>query len=301
MAKLTTDDLTQLATNEASAVSTINDNFAATETAMENTLSRDGTTPNTMATNIDMDGTYTFINVRDAVASDEPVTLGQTISLGVLYTGPSISSETVEVVASASDLNFGSGITVADDGDSTATITVVDQSDGRLIQSYTLTGDDQTLAFFSGSDTPDDYAEIEVIILNLTTDGVSTDTVSFQVRESGGSFLAGTNYRWHMFHRNDSGTNTSANSTGDSSMRFSPAELGSGSDSCYHTISLSSPGSARRKTVFFDGTTEQGSTSYRISGGGSITTTNEIDAIRLRADTDAITGGTVLIYGKRSS
>lgn len=55
MAKLTTSDLTTL-TNETSAVATINANNALIETAMENTLSRDGTTPNTMSADIDLNG-----------------------------------------------------------------------------------------------------------------------------------------------------------------------------------------------------------------------------------------------------
>ena len=53
MAKLTTTDLTSLA-NETSAVTQINANNALIETAMENTLSRDGTTPNTMSADIDL-------------------------------------------------------------------------------------------------------------------------------------------------------------------------------------------------------------------------------------------------------
>jgi hypothetical protein len=55
MAKLTTSDLTSL-TNETSAVNTINNNNALIETALENTLSRDGTTPNTMSADLDMNG-----------------------------------------------------------------------------------------------------------------------------------------------------------------------------------------------------------------------------------------------------
>lgn len=53
MAKLTLSDLTSL-TNQASAIATINANNALLETAMENTLSRDGTTPNTMTADIDL-------------------------------------------------------------------------------------------------------------------------------------------------------------------------------------------------------------------------------------------------------
>jgi hypothetical protein len=53
MAKLTLSDLTTLA-NSQSAISTINANMALIETAIENTLSRDGTTPNTLSADLDM-------------------------------------------------------------------------------------------------------------------------------------------------------------------------------------------------------------------------------------------------------
>ena len=55
MAKLTTTDLTSLA-NETSAVNTLNANFALVETAMDNTVSRDGTATNTMLADFDMNG-----------------------------------------------------------------------------------------------------------------------------------------------------------------------------------------------------------------------------------------------------
>lgn len=53
MAKLTTADI---ATFSQAAITTINNNFAAVETAMEKTLSRDGTTPNQMTADLDMNG-----------------------------------------------------------------------------------------------------------------------------------------------------------------------------------------------------------------------------------------------------
>ena len=56
MPKLTLSDLTSLTSNEANAVSTINANMALIETAMENTLSRDGTSPNTMSADLDLNG-----------------------------------------------------------------------------------------------------------------------------------------------------------------------------------------------------------------------------------------------------
>ena len=53
MAKLTLTDLANL-TNQTTALTQINANGALIEAALENTLSRDGTTPNTMSAALDM-------------------------------------------------------------------------------------------------------------------------------------------------------------------------------------------------------------------------------------------------------
>lgn len=54
MAKLTLTDLTQLTSNEAGAIAAINANNAAIEAIIELLLSRDGTSPNTMTAELDM-------------------------------------------------------------------------------------------------------------------------------------------------------------------------------------------------------------------------------------------------------
>lgn len=53
MAKLTLTDIT---TNRLTAITAYNANNTAIETAIENTLSRDGTSPNQMEANLDMNG-----------------------------------------------------------------------------------------------------------------------------------------------------------------------------------------------------------------------------------------------------
>ncbi len=58
MAKLTLTDHASLTSNETSSVNTINANHALIETALENTLSRDGTSPNTMSANLDMNSNF---------------------------------------------------------------------------------------------------------------------------------------------------------------------------------------------------------------------------------------------------
>jgi hypothetical protein len=69
--KLTYTSLASL-TNESSAVTTINANFLAVQTALEKTLSRDGTSPNTMTAPIDMNSNR-VVNLPLPVSSTEPV------------------------------------------------------------------------------------------------------------------------------------------------------------------------------------------------------------------------------------
>jgi len=54
--KLNLDDVANISGAESTALSTINTNSDRIETALENTLSRDGTTPNTMSADFDMNG-----------------------------------------------------------------------------------------------------------------------------------------------------------------------------------------------------------------------------------------------------
>lgn len=71
MAKLVTNDLVSLA-NQTAAIANINANFTATEVAMEKTLSRDGTSPNAMEANLDMNSNR-ILNLPAASADTEPV------------------------------------------------------------------------------------------------------------------------------------------------------------------------------------------------------------------------------------
>lgn len=56
MAKLTLADVTNILGNPTSAANTINANNALIEAALENTLSRDGTAPNQMSSDLDLNG-----------------------------------------------------------------------------------------------------------------------------------------------------------------------------------------------------------------------------------------------------
>ena len=99
MAKLTISDFSSLA-NETSFLNALNAAFTAVETAMENTLSRDGTTPNTMSANLDMNSNAivnaasiqatsvvingTAITTDNVVAGDAPLLSGISDALKVI-------------------------------------------------------------------------------------------------------------------------------------------------------------------------------------------------------------------------
>lgn len=75
MAKLVLSDLVNLQ-NESSAVNTINNNSALIEAAIEDTLSRSGTSPNEMNANLDMNANR-ILNLPLPVAEQEPVRKGE--------------------------------------------------------------------------------------------------------------------------------------------------------------------------------------------------------------------------------
>src|SRR5690348_429895 len=63
------------------AISTLNANNDAIETALDNTLSRNGAFPNTMGSNIDMNSNR-IVNLPDAASISEPITFNQAHTLG---------------------------------------------------------------------------------------------------------------------------------------------------------------------------------------------------------------------------
>jgi hypothetical protein len=73
VAKLTLSNLSSLQ-NETSALATINANSDLIETALENTLSRDGTSPNAMEASLDMNNNR-ILNLPAPVADQEPLRL----------------------------------------------------------------------------------------------------------------------------------------------------------------------------------------------------------------------------------
>lgn len=143
MAKLTTSDLTSLA-NETSAVNTINANFALVETALENTLSRDGTATNTMEADLDMNG-------------------NDLLNVGAITFGSSGTSIT--------DSLIGTPDTTTDNA-----IVRWDGTDGTAIQNSGWTISDADLMAAGGSLNMSSNSVSNVTAITLTGSGTVTGT-----------------------------------------------------------------------------------------------------------------------------
>lgn len=146
MAKLTLTDLSSLS-NETSVINTINNNNTAIETALENTLSRDGTVPNVMEAGFDMNSNR-ILNLPNATDLQEPVTLYQ---LNTTAFGTStIAISTVTGLQAALDAKVPTTRTITAAGALTG--------GGDLSSNRTITLDVTSLtALTSGLDTNNDY------------------------------------------------------------------------------------------------------------------------------------------------
>jgi len=152
MAKLVTSDLVNL-DNRTAAVSTINNNFAAVETAMENTLSRDGTSPNAMGASLDMNSNA-IINLPDPQTAQEPATKSY-VDEALVET--QLGEATLLLPGSSTDnaLVRWSGTSGASIKNSTVTITDLGVITGLVFANTGLsvrdTNDSHVLSFVPGS------------------------------------------------------------------------------------------------------------------------------------------------------
>lgn len=211
MAKLTLTDLSSLQ-NEISAINRVNANNALIETALENTLSRDGTTPNQMQADLDMNS-HRILNLPDAIDDHEPLTLGQFSSGLVAQSGGggngapvSASYVTLGTNSNLSNervLTAGNGVTLTDGGANSTITVALNSSSGTFAHIYggatssssltmhgtsaVSTGSNTDRIVFSGSDG------LAVPTLTLTT-AMAERVAVMQVDHKGRWFLsAGTN------------------------------------------------------------------------------------------------------------
>lgn len=129
MTKLTLSNISNLQ-NESSVVTTLATNNAATITAVENTLSRDGTTPNHMNADLDMNSNR-IVNLPDATTDQEPATFSQltdyinTVEAGAFIDATYLTLSNDVQLSNERVLTAGNHITFTDGGaNSTLTVDV---------------------------------------------------------------------------------------------------------------------------------------------------------------------------------
>lgn len=106
MAKITLNDVGDL-TSFTTAAAVINANSAAIETAMENTLSRDGTSPNTMSNNFDMNSNQ-ILNLPAPATAFSPVRL-QDVQTGGTITNIPAGGNTNDRLIKTSNIDYAVG------------------------------------------------------------------------------------------------------------------------------------------------------------------------------------------------
>jgi hypothetical protein len=99
MSKITLNNLVNL-TNQTTAVNTINGNNATIQTAFDNTLSRDGTSPNQMGANLDMNSNR-IINLPVPVNDTEPLRKGDLTDFEQFQNSVDLSAALAQAQASA--------------------------------------------------------------------------------------------------------------------------------------------------------------------------------------------------------
>src|SRR5258708_4437196 len=103
MSKITLTDLVNL-TNQTTAVNAINSNNAVLKTASDNTLSRDGTQPNTMSAFLDMNSNQ-IINLPLPATAGSPVRL-QDVQAGAIVTNIPAGGNTGDALVKNSNTSY---------------------------------------------------------------------------------------------------------------------------------------------------------------------------------------------------
>ena len=155
MAKLTLQDVANLQ-NESTVVTALKSNNDLTEIAMENTLSRDGLSPNHMLSDFDMNN-YKIINLPDALTPQEPATYSQlteavtAVGGGAVLDAPYVTVSANPTLLSERVLTGSSNISITDSGPG-GTITVA-TSDNELNALAATTAAANKLPYYNGATT----------------------------------------------------------------------------------------------------------------------------------------------------
>lgn len=183
MAKLTLTDLTTLV-NDSSAVTAINANMALIETAMENTLSRDGTSPNTMSANFDMNNND-ILNV-DNIQTTTMTVGGVSITAQVTAAAASATAAAASATAAASSATSAS--TSATNASTSATNASTSATSAASSASDVAAATDTFKYLFDSSTTMADPGSGDLRLNNATLANVTA--IAFSNTYSGGSDIS---------------------------------------------------------------------------------------------------------------
>tara|TARA_R110002051_G_scaffold18015_3_gene51986 strand:- start:1893 stop:3278 length:1386 start_codon:yes stop_codon:yes gene_type:complete len=214
MPKITHTNLTQLSSNETSAVNAINANGALTEAAIENTLSRDGTAPNTMSAAIDMNSNK-LLNVATGTAASDGVTFAQLTAATGHVPGLSMTMETTQT-----DSDQGNGKVWFNAAVASATIIYVDDLDsgGGAISTFVQTWDNSTTTGSRGyiyvvqKASAVNYAVFEID--GAVTDASGYTKIPVNYMSGDGTLADGDAVSVHFTRTGDKGATGATGSTG---------------------------------------------------------------------------------------
>lgn len=187
MTKVVLSDLSNL-NNPASAVSTLNNNNTVIEQAFDNTLSRDGTSPNEMESQLDMNSNH-IINLPAPVYNSSPIRYSDAVSILGVTPSVFLSSQT-GAVARTWNSKVGETISVMDFGavgDGVANDTVAIQTaynsllDGQVLYFPNKIFKTNGVITHSTPRTGTYYDNTKFLIGDTGTDGVLTNLSSGKV------------------------------------------------------------------------------------------------------------------------
>lgn len=141
MAKIILNDLENL-TNDTSVVNSINNNNALLEAAIENTLSRDGTTPNSMSSNLDMNS-YKIVNLQAPTASTDAARFGD-------VGGAVVAAGEAEASATAAALSAAEAASSASDAADSAVAALLSETNAASYEAGALEAANAASASYAG-------------------------------------------------------------------------------------------------------------------------------------------------------